>query len=152
MGGSLFNNGEEFQAGDEQSFKLSWAFLIRERAGAGQLGRLLSVNLTLLASVLGVSAGGAVTWVQMVVVVCVLISSVPKLDNSIYNLLGFSCGSDEDSACNPGDPGLTPGSGRSHGEGNNNPLLYSCLDSSMDRGAWWATVHRVSRSRARLND
>ena len=147
----MFNNDEEFQAGDEQSFKLSWAFLIRERAGAGQLGRLLSVNLTLLASVLGVSAGGAVTWVQ-VVVVCVLISSVPKLDNSIYSLLGFSCGSDEDSACNPGDPGLTPGSGRSHGEGNNNPLLYSCLDSSMDRGAWWATVHRVSRSWARLND
>ena len=115
-------------------------------------GQVAAVNLTLLASVLGVSAGGAVTWVQMVVVVCVLISSVPKLDNSIYSLLGFSCGSDEESAYNPGDPGLTPGSGRSHGEGNNNPLLYSCLDSSMDRGAWWATVHRVSRSWARLND
>ena len=84
---------------------------------------------------------------------CVLISSVPKLDNSIYYLLGFSRGSDgEKSACNVGDPGLTPGSGRSHGEGNNNPLLYSCLDSSMDRGAWWVTVHSVARSRTRLND
>ena len=120
--------------------------------GGWTAGQVAAVNLTLLASVLGVSAGGAVTWVQMVVVVCVLISSVPKLDNSIYSLLGFSCGSDEESAYNPGDPGLTPGSGRSHGEGNNNPLLYSCLDSSMDRGAWWATVHRVSRSWARLND
>ena len=124
-GGSVFNNDEEFQAGDEQSFKLSWAFLIRERAGAGQLGRLLSVNLTLLASVLGVcwlvvlSHGCRWWWCW-----CVLISSVPKLDNSIYYLLGFSRGSDEESACNAGDLGLTPGSGRSHGEGNNNPLLY----------------------------
>ena len=54
-----------------------------------------------------------------------LISSVLKLDNSINYLLGFPGGSDgEESACNVGDPGLTPGSGRSHGEGNDNPLLY----------------------------
>ena len=82
-----------------------------------------------------------------------LISSVLKLDNSINYLLGFPGGSDgEESACNVGDPGLTPGSGRSHGEGNDNPLLYSCLDSSMDRGAWWVTVHRVAKSRMRLSD
>ena len=43
--------------------------------------------------------------------------------------------------------GLIPGSGRSPGEGNGNPLQYPCLENPMDRGAWWATVHRVSRVR-----
>ena len=50
------------------------------------------------------------------------------------------------SACNARDLGLIPGSGRSSGEGNGNPLQYSCLDSFMDRGAWWAIVHRVAKS------
>ena len=49
--------------------------------------------------------------------------------------------------CSAGDLGLIPGSGRSPGEGNGNPLQYSCLENYMDRGAWWATVHRVARSR-----
>ena len=53
---------------------------------------------------------------------------------------------DKESACNAGDPGLIPGSGRSPGEGNGNPLQYSCLGNAMDRGAWWATVHRVART------
>ena len=43
------------------------------------------------------------------------------------------------SACNAGDPGLIPGSERSPGEGNGNPLQYSCLENPMDRGAWWAS-------------
>ena len=45
------------------------------------------------------------------------------------------------SACNVGDLGLIPGSGRHPGEGNGNPLQYSCLENPMDREAWWATVH-----------
>ena len=45
-----------------------------------------------------------------------------------------------------GDMGSIPGSGRSPGVGNGNLLQYSCLESSMDRGAWWATVHRVTES------
>ena len=45
---------------------------------------------------------------------------------------------------NAGDAGLIPGLGRSPGEGNGNPLQYSCLENSMDRGAWWATVHSVA--------
>ena len=54
-------------------------------------------------------------------------------------------GSDgEDSACSAGGLGSTPGSGRSPGEGNGNPLPHSCLEDSMDRGAWWAAVHGVS--------
>ena len=47
----------------------------------------------------------------------------------------------KESACNVGDPGLIPGYGRSPGEGNGNPLQYSFLENSMDRGAWRATVH-----------
>ena len=51
----------------------------------------------------------------------------------------------KESACNVGDPGLIPGYGRSPGEGNGNPLQYSFLENSMDRGAWQATVHRVAK-------
>ena len=59
---------------------------------------------------------------------------------------GFPWGSDsEESACNAGEPGSVPGSGRSPGEGNSNPLQYSCLENSMDRGAWEATVHGVAK-------
>ena len=44
------------------------------------------------------------------------------------------------------DTSLIPGSGRSPGEGNGNSLQYSCLENPMDRGAWWATVHRVTKN------
>ena len=50
------------------------------------------------------------------------------------------------SACNTGDLSSIPGSGRSPGEGNINPLQYSCLENSKDGGAWWATVHGVAES------
>ena len=56
------------------------------------------------------------------------------------------------SVCNAGDPGSIPGWGRSSGEGNGNPLQYSCLENSMDGGAWWATVHGVAKSRTRLSN
>ena len=60
---------------------------------------------------------------------------------------GFPGGSDgKESACNAGDPGLIPGLGRSPGEGNGNPLWYSCLENSMDRRAWQAIVHGVTKS------
>ena len=61
--------------------------------------------------------------------------------------------SSKESACNEGaagDVGLIPGSGRSPGEGNGNPLHCSFLENAMDRGAWWATVHRVAQSWTRL--
>ena len=51
----------------------------------------------------------------------------------------------KESACSAGDPGLIPVSGRSAGEGNGNPLQYSCLGNTVDRGAWQATVHGVTR-------
>ena len=56
------------------------------------------------------------------------------------------------SVYNAGDPGLSPGLGRSSGEGNGNPLQYSCLDNPMDGGALQATVHGVTKSRTRLSD
>ena len=58
----------------------------------------------------------------------------------------------KESACNTGDLGSIPGLGRSPGEGNGNPLQYSCLERPMDRGAWWATVRGVAKSRTRLHD
>ena len=66
---------------------------------------------------------------------------------SYSSILGFPGGSDgEESACHARDLGLIPGLGRSPGEGNGNPLQYSCLENSMDRGAWRATVRGVIKS------
>ena len=55
-----------------------------------------------------------------------------------------------ESVCNAGDPDLIPGSGKPLGEGNGNPLQYSCLENPMDRRAWQATVHRVTNSWTQL--
>ena len=62
------------------------------------------------------------------------------------------CSDDKESACSAGDPGSIPGSERSSGEGNGNPLQYSSPENPSDRGAWWATVHGVAKSRTRLSD
>ena len=60
--------------------------------------------------------------------------------------MGFPGGSEvKASARNAGDLGSIPGLGRSPGEGNGNPLQYSCLENPMDRGAWWATVQGSQR-------
>ena len=61
-------------------------------------------------------------------------------------MVGFPCSSiGKKSACNAGDLGLIPGSGRSPGEGNGNPLQYSCLENPMDKGTWQATVYEVTK-------
>ena len=54
--------------------------------------------------------------------------------------------------CSTGDPGSIPGSGRSPGEGNGNLFQYWCLENLMDRGAWWATIHAIAKSRTQLSD
>ena len=60
---------------------------------------------------------------------------------------GFPGGSEgKQSACNAGDLSLIPGSGRSPGDGNGNPLQYSYLENPIDRRAWWATVHGITES------
>ena len=80
---------------------------------------------------------------------CLVFSS----SHARFDLIHKPGGSDsKDSACNTGDLGLSPGSRRSPGEGNGDPLQYSCLGDPMDRGAWRATVHGVAKSRIRLSD
>ena len=69
------------------------------------------------------------------------------LSPCLFNLWNFPGGSEvKASACNAGDLGSILGSGRSPGEGNGNPLQYSCLENPMDGGAWWATVHGIAES------
>ena len=77
----------------------------------------------------------------------------------IYKPHGFPGASDaKESTCNVGDQGSMvqmgsiPGSGKSPGEGNGNPLQYSCLEDPMDRGAWQAAIHGVSKSQTRLSN
>ena len=65
---------------------------------------------------------------------------------------GGSDGKKKKSAGNAGDPGSIPGSGRSPGAGNEYPLQYSCLENPMDRGAWQAIVHGVTKSQTQLNN
>ena len=67
--------------------------------------------------------------------------------------MGFPGGSDSKAyAHNVGDSGSIPGSGRSPGEGNGNQLQYSCLETSKDGGAWWATVHGIAESWTQLSN
>ena len=71
----------------------------------------------------------------------------------MFSWTGFFCSSDgKETACSVGDLGSGLGSGSSPGEGNGKPLQYSCLENSMDRGAWWVPVHGVSKSQTWLSD
>ena len=65
---------------------------------------------------------------------------------NVFGITGSCWLSGKESACQAGDLGSIPGSGRSSGEGNGNPLKYSCLENPMDRGAWWAAVYGVAKS------
>ena len=71
----------------------------------------------------------------------------PPLDLQFWASLLLS---EKETACKIGNLGLISGSGRSPEEGNGNPLQYSCLESPMDGGAWWATVYGVPRVRRNL--
>ena len=67
--------------------------------------------------------------------------------------LGFPGGSDsKESTCNVGDLGSIPGLRRSPGGGHGNPLQYSFLENSMNRGAWWVTAHGIAKSQIRLSN
>ena len=73
-----------------------------------------------------------------------------KIGRTMIDFLGSLDG--KESSHNAGDPGSTPTSGRSPGEGNGNPLQYSYLENPMDRGTWRATVHGVTKCPTRLSD
>ena len=87
-------------------------------------------------------------------------SSIPRLSLIFMGIGRYrgtglpwsGCLDGKESACNAGDPGSIPGLGRSPGEGNGNPLQYSCQENSMDRGTWCATVHVVAKSWTQLSD
>ena len=83
----------------------------------------------------------------------IVYSTICCTENKKLFSSGFPGGSEvKASVCNSGDLGLIPGSGRYPGEGNGNPLQYSCLENPMDGGDWWATVHGVTKSQTRLSD
>ena len=70
-----------------------------------------------------------------------------------FMLLGSPDGSEsKTSACSTGDQGLIPVSGRSPGEENGSPIKYACLENSMDRGAWWATIHGFAKCQTQLDN
>ena len=76
-----------------------------------------------------------------------------KISVILIKIKDFPGGSeDKASAFSAGDLGSIPGWGRSPGEGNGNPLQYSCLENLMDGEAWWATVHGVTKSRTQLSN
>ena len=95
-----------------------------------------------------------------------IVKTLDDRDNSFYQSKGQMCLESQKTgmitsqyssvgkefACSAGDLGSIPGLGRSPGEGNGNPLQYPCLENLMDRGAWWAAVHGVAKSQARLSD
>ena len=74
-----------------------------------------------------------------------------KKSRRLKNIMGFPSDSDgEESASSAGDLGSVSGLGSSNGGGNGNPLQYSCLENSMDRGAWWTTIHGVTKTQTQL--
>ena len=95
-----------------------------------------------------------ITNIYLMLTVCHVPGWVLSINTLIYSLQGFPGGSvGKESACNAGDAGVAgsiPGSGRSPGAGYGNPLQYSCLENPMDKGAWQATVHRVTKSQTQL--
>ena len=72
--------------------------------------------------------------------------------NLFIDLLQHLVSAGKESACSVEDLGLIPGLRRSPGEGNGNPLQYSCLEDSMERGAWQTTVHGIARSWTQLSN
>ena len=122
------------------SFRIDWFDLLVVQ---GTLKNLLQ-HQSLKASILWCSA-------FFMVQVSHLYMTTAKTVAWLYEPRGFPCGSgSKESACNVEDPGSIPELGRSPGEGNGNPLQYSCLEISVDRGSWRFIVHGVIKSQTWL--
>ena len=93
-------------------------------------------------------------WIPFILIGCLLPREerfLSQVWERVQIRQGFPGGTDsKESAFNEEDPGSVPEWGRSPGEGNSNPFQYSCLENRMDKGAWWATVHGVTKSQTRL--
>ena len=119
------------------SLQLAWASL---QPGGLRVGRRLPWRLT------ATGESTAKSWVCFLFWYACLFLSIYHFYTNTY-IMSFPGGSDsKESACNAGGLGSIPGSGRSPGEGKVYPFQYSCLENPMDRGAWWATVHGVTKS------
>ena len=95
------------------------------------------------------------TYLQIAKRKCIYIKACTHIIYTyIYTYIySFSGSSDsKESLCNAGDPGLIPGLGRSPGKGNGYPFQYSCLQNSIDRASWQASVHGVTKSQTRLSN
>ena len=120
---------QRFPVTSQDSVKRSQRYLIRQRRQNEMASRSLILGIFL----------------QKTIILTRLI-----IYNYICGLPGGSVA--KEFTCNAADPGLIPGWGKSPGEGHGNPRLYSCLENPMDRGAWWATVHGVTKSWTRFSD
>ena len=113
---------------------------------------MLISALNFMISFLLLTWAGGGGWVVLVFIVDLCIRLGCSFDVSLVSRTSLVAQTVKQLAYNAGDLGLIPGTGRSSGEGNVNPLQYSCLENPKDRGAWWATVHRVAKSWTRLSD
>ena len=112
--------------------------------GGGQVGLQLHLGHAVWAEQLFSEAKGItrhIRWLWM-------LNNAPQ--DARLKPLTFIAQSGKESSCNAGDQGSIPGSGRSPGEGNGNPLQYSCLENPRDGGAWWAAVYGVAQVRTQL--
>ena len=109
-------------------------------------GKLLKLSRSVFVEMLG--------WEALKALFLLPYTCRPTMEDYLRNSGSYFPGGSEvkASACNAGDLGSIPGLGRYPGEGNGNPLQYSCLENPMGGGAWWATVHGVTKSRTRLSD
>ena len=100
-----------------------------------------------------ISTSGVMVTENSHLVTTIIVINLGKNNQCSLSQMGFPGGSDgKESACDVGDPHLIPGSGRFSGDRHGNPLQYTCLENFMDREAWWATVHGVSKSWTRLSN
>ena len=111
----------------------------------------MTTKINLTADVIQLQQKNDITCLDKNCIYLIFLEIRDNKNNIFLYTMGFPGGSDSrEPACSAGDPDAIPGSGRSPGEGNGNPFQSSRQENPMDKGPWWATVHRVSQSRTLL--